>query len=149
MTPTVSERVFPGRAADLSTVLDFINDACENAHVDPNTCMDLQLATEEACANVITHAYAGGGGEFCVRFEARGADAVITIHDRGRAFDPASVPPPNFDRPLEERPLGGLGLHLMHQLMDEVNFTFSSETGNTLVMVKRGIIAPAEDQTNA
>ena len=68
------------------------------------------------------------------------SDVTITIHDQGRAFDPTSVPEPDLCCPLEERPLGGLGLHLMQKLMDEVRFTFSPEEGNTIVMVKRRIV---------
>jgi anti-sigma regulatory factor (Ser/Thr protein kinase) len=147
MTLFANECVFTGRIADLPAVGDFIAAACAAAHVGMDVCPDLQLATEEACSNVINHAYAGAGGEFCVRFEARGPDAVITIHDHGKAFDPTVVPRPNLAAPLEERPLGGLGLHLMHRLMDEVVFTFSADGGNTLVMVKRGVVA-VEDGPN-
>jgi anti-sigma regulatory factor (Ser/Thr protein kinase) len=128
-----------GTVADLPRVSEFVEDACEQSQVYPAARFDLQLAVEEACCNVIDHAYNSNGGEFRLQFEARGPDIVITVQDRGRPFDPTLVPSPDMSIPLEERPLGGLGLHLMRQLMDDVQFTFSDE-GNTLKMVKRGVV---------
>ncbi len=130
----------PGRKADLARVIDFIELSCARAGVTPAASFDLQLATEEACANVIQHAYNGTGGQFEVHFDTRDRDVLIRIHDYGRAFDPNSITQPDLASPLEERPLGGLGLHLIKNLMDEIRFTFSPEEGNTVTMVKRGIV---------
>jgi serine/threonine-protein kinase RsbW len=124
---------------DLPRVLAFIEDVCRDAHVDEALWFDLQLALEEACCNVIEHAYNGEGGEFCVCVETRGRDVVITLRDQGKPFDPASVPAPDMHLPLDERRIGGLGLHLIYQLMDEVRFEFSDGT-NTLTLVKRNAI---------
>ncbi len=125
----------PGNIADLPAILAFVEQACEQAGVDPALYLDLQLAVEEACCNVIEHAYAGMGGEFSVIIETHGRDVVITLRDRGRPFDPEQVAEPDIHRPLAERRIGGLGMHLMYQLMDSVRFAFS-DGGNTLVMVK-------------
>jgi serine/threonine-protein kinase RsbW len=61
---------------------------------------------------------------------------VIRVRDWGMSFDPDSVPEPNVDAPLEERTLGGLGIFLIKQYMDEVHFSGDSERGNELAMVK-------------
>ena len=100
---------------------------------------------EEACCNVIEHAYDGRGGQFVICFASpTSADIEITVHDHGRPFRSAARSlRPNVDLPLEERPIGGLGLHLMYQLMDEVQFSFSAD-GNTLVMVKRDAVPVKE-----
>lgn len=131
--------LLPGATDDLPRVLSFMEEACEGARVDPDLYADLQLAVEEACCNVIEHAYGGAGGPFSVHFERRGRDVHIAVRDCGRPFDPSAVTPPDMRIPLEDRPIGGLGLHLIHQLMDEVHFSFSDE-GNMLVMVKRGAV---------
>ncbi len=133
------ELIVPGGIADIPAILAFVERACQQAGVDPTLYFDLELAVEEACCNVIEHAYAGQGGQFGIRFEVRDRDIVITLRDHGRPFDPKQVAAPDMHRPLTERRIGGLGLHLMHQLMDEVRFTFS-ETANTLVMVKRNAV---------
>lgn len=139
-----------GTFADMSDILAFVEQACRQARLDPALYFDLQLAVEEACANVLEHAYAGKGGEIQIRFETRERDAVVTLWDHGRPFDPGGVVAPNLKLPLAKRPIGGLGLYLMYQLMDEIRFAFS-ESGNTLVMVKHNAVlddhngdAPAE-----
>ncbi len=117
-------------------VLAFIEAACEAATVRPELWFGLQLAVEEACANVIEHAYGGRGGDLGITFEVSGRDVVLTVRDQGRPFAPEQVVAPDMSLPLTQRRIGGLGLHLMYQLMDEVRFDFA-EGGNTLVMVKR------------
>jgi serine/threonine-protein kinase RsbW len=131
-------------ASDLARIADFVDVACKECHVEPAARFDLQLAVEEACCNIIEHAYEGKAGQFSVGFETTGRDVTITLHDHGRPFDPAAVAAPDLDATWEERPIGGLGLHLMHKLMDEVRFTFEN-TGNMLVMVKRDAIAGEAD----
>lgn len=130
-------------ADDLPKIFAFVEQACEDAQVAPDLRFDLQLAVEEACCNVIEHAYGGTGGEFTVRFASQDQDVVITLHDRGRPFAPGEIARPDLTLPLEQRPIGGLGLHIIYQLMDDVRFTFA-EDGNTLVMVKRNAIRGQE-----
>lgn len=131
-----------GRMADLPHIMDFVEASAERTGVDPAARFDLQLAVEEACTNVIQHAYRGSGGEVEVCFEVDGQDVIITLRDHGRPFDPKLVVRPDLKQPLEERQIGGLGLHLMEKLMDELHFIFA-EDGNTLVMMKRGIVPSA------
>jgi serine/threonine-protein kinase RsbW len=133
-----SELCMAGTLAELPLIVEFVDDACDQATIDPAWRFDLQLAVEEAVMNVIEHAYGGKGGEVTVCFEVDGADVQITVTDHGQPFNPDRVAMPNLNQPLEERPIGGLGIYLMQQLMDEVEFAFSAE-GNRLRMVKRGV----------
>lgn len=98
---------------------------------------DLQLAVDEACTNVVVHAYRGQGGPIEVQIGPADGGVQVTIHDHGAPFDPESVPIPDVTAPLEERRLGGMGLFLMRKLMDRVEFTFDAVAGNRLTMVKR------------
>lgn len=82
------------------------------------------------------HAYSGKGGVISISCELQDNDFIITIRDNGRHFDPASVPPPDLQAALEERRVGGLGVHLMRKLMDDVSYAFDSEKGNKLLMRK-------------
>jgi serine/threonine-protein kinase RsbW len=135
-----SELCMVGTIAQLPRIIEFVEYACEKAAIDPAVRFELKLAVEEACTNVIEHAYRGVGGELTVCLEACGPDVQITVTDHGQPFDPGEVAMPDLSLPLEERPIGGLGLFLMQQLMDEVEFVFS-EDGNRLCMVKRGVRA--------
>lgn len=131
-------------ADDLPKVFTFVEEACRDAPVDPQLCFDLQLAVEEACCNVIEHAYDGAGGEFTLCFAVEGRSVVLTLHDHGRPFKPSEIMPPDLTLPLEDRPIGGLGLYIIYQLMDDVQFSFTDD-GNTLVMVKRNAILVKEE----
>ena len=127
-----------GTIAELPRILEFVEHVCEETDIDPAATFDLKLAVEEACTNVIEHAYSRKGGELTVCFDVCGPDASITVTDHGRPFVPDEVALPDLSLPLEERPVGGLGLFLMQQLMDDVRFEFSAD-GNRLSMVKRGV----------
>lgn len=128
-----------GSIADLPRILDFVEEACDCAGIDPDAKFDLQLVVDEACTNIFEHAYDGDGGELSIRFETRGRDVEITLQDRGRPFDPALIPQPDMSVPLEKRPIGGLGLHLIRTLTDDVAYT-CSQAGNRFKMVRRNIL---------
>jgi serine/threonine-protein kinase RsbW len=134
------ELTIPVYTADLPDILAFIELACEAAGVRPELWFDLELAVEEACANVIEHAYCCEGGDLAISFEAVGRDVIITLQDHGQPFAPEDVATPDLSAPLTKRRIGGLGMHLMYQLMDEVRFDFAVGI-NTLVMVKRDALA--------
>jgi anti-sigma regulatory factor (Ser/Thr protein kinase) len=108
------------------------------AGFDEQALYQIELAVDEACANVVEHAYEGvepGDVEVCCSLDNQ--DFVVRIRDWGKTFNPDEVPEPDVHAPLEERTLGGLGLFLMRQFMDRIQFTFDPEGGNTLVMVKK------------
>jgi len=65
-----------------------------------------------------------------------GNDLVIKIRDWGKPFDPDSVSPPDTESELSERKLGGLGVFLMRQMMDEVRYVFHPRRYNELIMIK-------------
>jgi serine/threonine-protein kinase RsbW len=127
---------FPGRFDSLGAIAEFAARAAKAAGMDSQTVYAVQLAVDEACANIIEHAYGGeGGGEIECTCEVSPARLRLVLRDSGRSFDPASIPPPDLDSELEQRQVGGLGLFLIHKIMDEVRFEFG-EGGNTLTLVK-------------
>jgi anti-sigma regulatory factor (Ser/Thr protein kinase) len=133
-----------GDLADIPRIMEFVDSVFVEAGVDPAARFDLQLAIEEACTNVIEHAYAGAGGAYSLEIVACGPDLAITLVDRGRPFNPEEIAAPDLDVPLEERRIGGLGLHLMKQLMDEVYFSFTAQ-GNVLRMIKYDVVGGSPD----
>jgi anti-sigma regulatory factor (Ser/Thr protein kinase) len=62
------------------------------------------------------------------------------LRDDAMPFNPATVPEPDLTLPLEQRPVGGLGVHMMRQLMDEMTHRVTSKGGNELTLVKKGIV---------
>lgn len=122
---------------DLAGIRRFVEETGNDLGLDEASIYALQLAVDEACTNVIRHAYDDGRGRIEIQIDTAGDWVEVVIRDWGEPFDPESVPIPDLDVPLEKRPLGGIGLFLMHQMMDRVEFQFSEADGNTLTMAKR------------
>jgi serine/threonine-protein kinase RsbW len=131
-------RIFPAQYESLAAIGQFIAAATEQAGFDACTAYQIQLAVDEACSNIIEHAYGGEGADVIeCTYRIRREEFIVVLRDYGRPFEPETVPKPNLSANIEERPGGGLGLYLIRQIMDEVNFDFESGAGNVLTMVKR------------
>ncbi|MDD5369835.1 MAG: ATP-binding protein [Anaerolineaceae bacterium] len=128
---------FPGRYDSLARISEFVLRAAKQAGLDEKAVYAVQTAVDEACSNIIEHAYGGEGlGEInCSVLNQEDSLAVI-LRDRGKSFDPSSIPIPNVHSKLFRRKEGGLGLFFIRNYMDEVRFEFSSEKGNQLTMIK-------------
>jgi serine/threonine-protein kinase RsbW len=131
-------RIFPARYESLAAIGQFIAAAAEHAGFDDCTAYQVQLAVDEACSNIIEHAYGGEGtGVIECTYRIQREKFIVVLRDYGQPFEPETVPKPNLSANIEERPDGGLGLYLVRKIMDEVDFDFESEAGNVLTMVKR------------
>ncbi len=130
-------RIFPARYESLSAIDSFVADAARRAGFSSCTVYQVQLAVDEACSNIIEHAYGGEGqGVIECTWRIQGEGLTVVLRDYGRSFDPESVPDPDLEAGLAERTGGGLGLYFIRQIMDEVRFEFNSEGGNILTLVK-------------
>jgi len=135
----MSQRYQITRAAELeqlSVFRDFISDCCGRHQVPNETVFDLKLAVDEACTNVITHGYKDmDPGSIILSFRIEPDRILVQITDFGHIFEPASAPKPDLDAALDDRELGGMGLFLIYQTMDNIDYQ-SSEDGNTLTFTK-------------
>jgi serine/threonine-protein kinase RsbW len=139
-TPAVAgvEVVRAARREHLGDVLAFVDHACARAGVPHEVLFDVRLAVEEVVTNVIDHGYAGmPTGPVTVRFHHDPRQIIITIEDLARPFDSSRVARPDITAPIEERAIGGLGWHLVHQVMDEVRHAQGGTNGNRVTLVKR------------
>lgn len=124
-------------STDLHAIADFVEQSCATWVKEARTLYHIQLAIDEACSNIFEHAYGGQAGRLEIEIRGTRQQLTLQLRDWGRPFDPDSVPPPDPDLSLEERPIGGLGVHLIRQIMDQVTYRFDSEMGNTLILKKR------------
>jgi len=124
--------------SNLDAIRDFVGGFAEQAGFNSKEIYSVQLAADEACSNVIEHAYEGiTNATFDVSCLATTGQVTIVIRDHGKPFDFEKVREPNLGKNLDEREIGGLGVFLMHKLMDEVHFESKPKEGNVLTMVKR------------
>ena len=133
---------YPAQFKSLDKVRACVGRVAKTCGFKPSDVYNVQLAVDEAFTNIIEHAY-GGESQDEIDCSCQYKDGALTIilWDRGRSFNPSEVPEPDLDTELENRQIGGLGLYFIHQLMDEVEFTFVPATRekrgyNVLKMVK-------------
>lgn len=130
--------VFDANFHNLDEIRDFVAEAARQMGFSDKEIYSIQLAADEASTNIIEHAYAGvKDGKIEIDCSIADEELTIVMRDKGKSFDPSSVPEPNVKADLSERKIGGLGMYLMRKLMDEVSYESSPEVGNILTMVKR------------
>ncbi len=101
---------------------------CERNELASEVQFDLNLSMEELFTNAVRHGGCGGVKEAVrVRLERKEHAIEAVFSDCGRAFDPTAVPAPDLDAPLAERPVGGLGLHLLRRIMHDLTYSRSGE----------------------
>ncbi|NUM45100.1 MAG: ATP-binding protein [Anaerolineales bacterium] len=132
----VATRTFPGRFESLEKISRFVKDAAKKAGLGEEAVYGVELAVDEACSNIIEHAYRGEDlGQIECSCEATNRGLKIVITDHGHPFNPAQVPKPDLSSSLEERRKGGLGLFFIDQMMDEARYEFAPGV-NRLILIK-------------
>ena len=102
---------------------EFVDGVCEEMGFDASTTMQMNLAIEEAVVNVMNYAYVPGTkGDINVEAQANDLRLKFTNSDSGTPFDPTVKEVVDTTLSVEERPIGGLGIHLVRQLMDSINY---------------------------
>ncbi|WP_322506580.1 ATP-binding protein [Anaerolinea sp.] len=130
------QRRFPGRYASLAEIGEFVRGEARRAGFSEFNIYTIEMAVDEACSNIIEHAYQGEDkGEILLTVSADEKGLTVVMEDYGQPFDPRTVPPPDPNAPLEEQREHGWGLYIIQQWMDEVHFEFTP-TGNRLTLVK-------------
>jgi serine/threonine-protein kinase RsbW len=91
--------------------------------VPPAIVNDLNVALDEALNNIISYGYEPGErSDIMVRLTCAAEEIVVEIVDAGRRFDPLQAPAPDLSGSLRERKVGGLGIHFIKNLVDEVTY---------------------------
>jgi sigma-B regulation protein RsbU (phosphoserine phosphatase) len=107
----------------ISLLSSFIKSVAERLQIEPSIAKNVRLAVEEAVVNVVDYAYpAGSEGDISVVARANGKWLKYIISDSGIAFDPTEALKTDTTLSAEERPIGGLGILLVRELMDTINY---------------------------
>jgi serine/threonine-protein kinase RsbW len=109
---------------------------CRENGIDETVCFDVQLALEEAVSNIIKYGYNDHKVHIIhVRIGLEQKELFLEIVDDAIEFNPLKAPAPDFSLPVEERPIGRLGVYLMRSVMDQVDYQRVG-TKNILRMTK-------------
>ena len=127
----------PSHTDYLDVIREFISKLAHEAGFDEENVHKIALALDEACTNVIRHAY-DGGDEQCVEVEAEvdRNGMKITVSDSGKGFDPDTVETPNIEKLMAQHRFGGFGLYIIKTVMDEVDFSIDPGVRNEVRMTK-------------
>ena len=131
-------RVFPGEFSSLAKISEFIEEEAKKTSLSDSVIYEIQLAVDEACSNIIEHAYEGEGiGEITCTCEVSSDAFTVVLQDNGKPFDPEEIKELEVGSPLEELGNRGAGVFLMKMLMDEVEFEFFDDQGTKLTLIKK------------
>ena len=134
------------KTENLSVIRDFISTSAAEARVTPDVVENIILAVDEACTNIIKHAYKSfPDGELIIKTKSTQSRFIISITDFGNTFEPDAVPEPDLQKYYRQKRVGGLGMYLMKTLMDEVKYTSIPGKHNEVLLSKNIKVA----QSNA
>jgi anti-sigma regulatory factor (Ser/Thr protein kinase) len=131
------ELLIENRLSEMRQAHHYLDELVARRQLPAKSATDIQVALEEHLSNIIHHGYPPGqSGRISIRFHLTKTHLRVEITDDARPFNPLLSPPVDTTQPTAERPVGGLGIHLLRRLTDELRYERLKD-GNCLLMVKR------------
>ena len=132
------ELILQNRPEEKRRLLPALEEFARQHHLAPAVLHAADLALEEHLANVMSYAYEDAAPhEIRIRLALEKQRLQIEVEDDGRPYDPLSRPPVDTSVPLQEKPIGGLGIHLIQSLMDEVDYR--REAGKNILRMRKRV----------
>jgi len=130
------ELTLVNQRSEVARLLDRLEAFARQHGLAPRVLHDVQLALEEHLTNILVHGY-DDEGEHSIRVHVQlnAADLRIEVADDGRPFNPLEQPAPDLTKPIAERPVGGLGIHMMQKSLNGTTYR-RADGKNILVMMK-------------
>jgi len=130
----------PGTLDSLSAIGRYVNEAAAAASLEKKVAYRLRLAVDEIATNIILHGYeeAGQTGDVLVLSQLDEATLTIVLEDTSPPFDPRNlVRPDHLDKPIEERPIGGLGIYLVMENVSKFDYEYVNNHNRNIFIVNR------------
>jgi CheY-like chemotaxis protein/anti-sigma regulatory factor (Ser/Thr protein kinase) len=122
--------------ADLAAIRAFIADAAAAVGLPTSVTEALVLAADEVSTNIVQHGYASACGPITIGFDTTSHSATLVIADHGTTFAPNHAPQPLMNASWDDRPIGGLGWHLVRSVVDELHYSTDAGGENRLTLIK-------------
>jgi len=122
---------------NLTKIRNFVGQSTSGLGITQDTVDDIVLAVDEAATNIILHGYKERPGMLEIELRRESDSLFLCLQDQAPSFDPTQVPSPDLTLPLEKRPLGNMGVHLIRHMVDEIIYEIPSGGGNQLILVKK------------
>lgn len=132
-----NELTVKSRTDNLSKVREFIQSYALQCGLSKDEISKIVLAVDEACTNIIKHAYQfSPEGDIKLKINCLPKKFIVSITDEGNHFNPELIPEPDLKALQKEKKKGGLGLFLIKKLMDEVKYQNLSDNRNQVELIK-------------
>lgn len=123
--------------SEIESINRHIEEFGETNQLPPDVIFNLNLSLEEIFVNIVSYGYEDENEHFVkISMSLVDNELVVKVEDDGREFNPLELPEPDLEQKLEERPIGGLGIHLVRNLMDELDYK-RTHNKNILTMKKK------------
>jgi serine/threonine-protein kinase RsbW len=129
--------------AELTRIAESVDEFCARHDVPAGNAFKLNIALEELLTNTISYGYDDDARhEIAVDITYENETIVAELSDDAQQYDPLNAPPPDLDSAIEDRRIGGLGVHLVKTMMDDV--TYAYRDGRNHVTLRKKIVADAD-----
>lgn len=132
----IMKKRFKADNNELPAVISFLEDEITRCGCQTRDIMRISLCVEEIFVNIAQYAYVDKDGEVVIEISQNDKDLVISFEDSGKPFNPLDNKEPDITANAEERPIGGLGIHIVKEMMDEVKYEYINEK-NILTIKKK------------
>lgn len=124
--------------AEITRLSEAVEDYGQKNQLDKKTVFNINLALEEIVTNIITHGYKDSTEEEYVdiAFDLQNGNLQITVTDHAAPFNPLEMPEPDTSQPLEDRDIGGMGIHLVKNVMDNLDYR-RENNANVLILTRQ------------
>ena len=145
---TVIETSILNKIRDLARMPELVERFAAEHRLSPDVVFGLNVALDEMLSNIIKYGYTDDAiHEIRVRLSVDGPVAVAEIEDDGRPFDPCAAPAADVDAPAEDRKVGGLGIHIVKELMSQMDY--ARIAGRNRLVMKMRLDRAAQKGTHA
>ena len=131
----------PAQVSQLALARQFMEDTGARLGLPNSVTHPLTLAVDESLSNIVQHGYQGQLGTIEIELERVDNEVIVRLRDQGPPFDPTSLPDPDTALPLDQRPVGGLGVYLTRRSVDGIAYERTAAGDNQLTLTKK--ITPA------
>jgi serine/threonine-protein kinase RsbW len=125
---------------EIARMTALMEEFCAQNHISEDDTFNVHLCLDESVINVIVHGYEDTADhEIHVRLVHDGNLLTITIDDDGVAYNPLDAPEPRFDLPIEQRRIGGLGVHIMKTLARSIDYRRENNRNYLTIVLALGL----------
>jgi len=140
MSPSALHFTLRNQRSEIARMFTLLEGFCQSHGISEEDMFNVRLVLDEAVINVIVHGYEDTRDHAInVALALDGTLLAIHVDDDGVAYNPLDAPPPRFDLPIEQRRIGGLGVHIMKTLAKSVEYSRTNERNNLDIVIEVGV----------